>query len=271
MWFWARGGSTTTREKWWKYHQVGRWSRGVLAVSTLEFSPRHHLTHRKVSGVTWGHGRRPKNRSPQQCKGGKRSLWLPAVVLWLCGWSGPGVCRCLAVGPGLASFVVAWSFPFALVSSRGTFCGRAPTQEPRAVGYFRCLCTPSRCMVWWRRHGDCMGLVEICLIVVLSIPLLVAYSIRVPFSLCHLEGISWKYQCGTFDTSRSTRRHKEAVANRRQQLTSRIHCRSRSRVFCPVILPWCSVSSTFWPPPQKGLWVIYAVMGLSKAVQLSSA
>ena len=87
--------------KWWKYHQVGRWSRGVLAVSTLEFSPRHHLTHRKVSGVMWGHGRRPKNRSPQQCKGGKRSLWLPAVVLWLCGRPGPGVCRCLAVGAGL--------------------------------------------------------------------------------------------------------------------------------------------------------------------------
>ena len=71
---------------------------------------------------------------------------------------------------------------------------------------------------WFGGTGmrDCMGFVEICLFVVLSIPLLVAYSVRVSFSLCHLEGIRWKYQCGTFDTSRSTRRHGEAVANCRQ-------------------------------------------------------
>ena len=36
-----------------------------------------------------------------------------------------------------------------------------------------------------------MGLVEICLFVVLSILLLVAYSIRMPFSLCHLEVPVW--------------------------------------------------------------------------------
>ena len=82
---------------------------------------------RKVSGMMCEAGR-PKNRSPQQRKGGKRALWLVAVVLLLCGRSGPGVCRCLAVGPGLrvplfrcASFVVAWSFLPALGSFGGTF------------------------------------------------------------------------------------------------------------------------------------------------------
>ena len=62
----GEGLKSTTKKKWWKYHQIGRCSRGVLAVSTVEFSPRHHLTHWKVSGVMWGHGRRPKNRLPQQ-------------------------------------------------------------------------------------------------------------------------------------------------------------------------------------------------------------
>ena len=55
-------------------------------------------------------------------------------------------------------FVVAWSFPPALGFLGRTFCGRAPTQEPRRVGYFRCLYTPSRCMVWWRRQGRLHGI-----------------------------------------------------------------------------------------------------------------
>ena len=63
----GRGVEVHHQEKWWKYHQIGRCSRGVLAVSTVEFSLRHHLTHWKVSGVMWGHWRRPKNRVlPQQ-------------------------------------------------------------------------------------------------------------------------------------------------------------------------------------------------------------
>ena len=158
-------------------------------------------------------------------KRGKRSLWLPAVVLWLCGRSGPGVCRCLAVGPGLrvppllcASFVVAWSFPSPLVFSRGDFwwTGADPRTARSWVGMSGASVRQAGAWCGGAGMGDCMGLVEICLFVVLSILLLVAYSIRVPFSLCHHEGISWKYQCGTFDTSRSTRRHKEAVANCRQ-------------------------------------------------------
>ena len=103
---------------------------------------------RKVSGMMCEAGR-PKNRSPQQRKGGKRALWLAAVVLLLCGRSGPGVCRCLAVGPGLrvplfrcASFVVAWSFLPALGSFGGTFWTGA---DPRTAHcwVFRYHCTPS--------------------------------------------------------------------------------------------------------------------------------
>ena len=85
---------------------------------------------------------------------------------------------CGCVGGLVLASVVVWPWVLVFVSRRcgvllllwlgrfrprwfflgGAYCGRAPSQEPRAVGYFRCLSTPSRCMVWWSRHGRLDGI-----------------------------------------------------------------------------------------------------------------
>ena len=119
------------------------------------------------------------------CVGG---LVLASVVVWLL----------VLVS---VSRVVAWSFPPALGFLGGTFVdGRRPKNRAQ-LGFSGA--SVRQAGTWYGgarmgdRMGDRMGLVERCLFLLFSIPLLIAYPNRVSFSSCHLEGIRWKYQYGT--------------------------------------------------------------------------
>ena len=132
--------------------------------------------------------------------------------------------------------------------------------------------------------GDCMGLVEICLFVVLSIPLLVAHSIRVSFSLCHLEGIRWKYQYRTFEkysTPQGSCGEKSAVTGFQDSLSIWLSDFLSSHFTVMLCFLHFLASSSerclgdvlVRIPDKLGVSALrqYAVMDLSKAVQLSSA